>query len=766
MFLGLLALLFHWPLIVSAPGRMIDAPDITNYFLWLHQYARDTIASGHVPLWNPYNFAGTPFAANPSLTVFYPPTWLSLLVPVLEMHRLVIIAHSLLAGACLHLYLRKLGLSRWAVTFACLPWMFGSYFMAHAVVGHLPRIFTMAWLPLVLYLYERSYEGDRLRFCFWTGFALGAQVLAGEPQNTLYTVLLLVGYGFVRAAGARPLTGRPIVGRIIHWGGDMTLILSVAALTSAVQLLPTMELLRESERSANTFEFATTLSYPPRSLVGFLIPWSSTTPWIGEARTGNAFANLNWELAGYVGILTLILAGLSFTAPRTPALLSARLFLFVGLLLMLGHHTPVYSWLFRWLPGISAFRIPARAILLVQWSLAVMSAYGFEWLFASGSNRWRAGRWRVWAGLAVLVLSASLIGPVLTFDLVRPVADLYDRVSAVEPIGLTSPILLRALSCLFASLAVVVVLRWMPRSRAMTLVLGLSVADLLAARPVVPLTTFDPSAGSRPRLLQRLLERGGSEPFRVDLAPSHVDAAATVGQVENVNAYWPLSIGRFHRYVHAMRGVEPDPHRRHQLPDAFYSQENPFPLRLLNVQFASKIDRGGQAIALMQDPDFLPRAWIVDRVAVMAGEAEAYHAVQDPAFDARRLALLEGSPRTPLAGTGTPPGTVTSVRRRPEGGLDLTTESSRDGYLLLSEVYYPGWRAAIDGRDVELERADYLITAMPLPAGSHRIAYFYDPSSFRIGMWSTAFSLLTASMVVGGSLLRSWREPHVATAVP
>src|SRR6267378_2696928 len=85
VFLGLLALLFHWPLVVSAPGRMIDAPDITRYFIWFHQYARDTIASGHVPLWNPYNFAGTPFAANPSLTVFYPPTWLSLLVPVLEM---------------------------------------------------------------------------------------------------------------------------------------------------------------------------------------------------------------------------------------------------------------------------------------------------------------------------------------------------------------------------------------------------------------------------------------------------------------------------------------------------------------------------------------------------------------------------------------------------------------------------------------------------------------------------------------------------------
>lgn len=763
LLLVLLALAFHWPLVVSAPGQIIDTPDITKYFVWLHQYSRDTIASGHFPLWNPYNFAGTPFAANPSLTVFYPPTWISLLLPVVEMHRLLIVVHSLLAGLFLHLYLRKLGLGLGAVTFACLPWMFGSYFMAHAVVGHLPRIFTMAWLPLVLYLFECSFDGDRLRFLFWTGFALGVQVLAGEPQNSLYTAVLLAGYGLLRSAGeGRPSLDRTLAWTAVRWGGRMAIIVAVAALTSAVQLLPTVELLGESERSANTFEFVTTLSYPPRSLVGFLIPWSTTMPWIVDARTGRALAILNWEFAGYVGILTLVMAGLSFAVPGRAALRSARVFLFVGFILMLGRYTPMYGLLLRWLPGLSAFRIPARAIVLVQWSLAVMSAFGFEWLFAR--ERWRAGRWRTWACLAVLALATCLIVPLLWFDLSRPVADLYLRVSAVEALRLTSPTMLRALSCMLATLVVVVAVRWMPRRVAMTLVLAVSVADLLVARPTVPLAPFDPSADPSARLFRALREEGsaGTTPFRVDVAPSHADAEAAVGQMENVNAYWPLSIGRFHRYAYAMRGLEPHPNLHHQLHDYLYAGGNPFPLRLLNVQFASKVDVAGQTIALMRDPDFLPRAWIVDKAVVVAGETEALRAVQDPSFDARQAAILERPTRITLAGAGTSPGSVTSVKRRPEGGLDVTTQTSREGYLLLSEVRYPGWRATVDGRQVPLERADYLITALPLPPGGHQVTYRYHPLSFRIGAWGTFSSLMIASAIVGGGFVKARRRRRPA----
>ncbi len=61
---------------------------------------------------------------------------------------------------------------------------------------------------------------------------------------------------------------------------------------------------------------------------------------------------------------------------------------------------------------------------------------------------------------------------------------------------------------------------------------------------------------------------------------------------------------------------------------------------------------------------------------------------------------------------------------------------------MLSEIFYPGWRATVDGKAVPVERADYLITALPLPAGTHRVEYRYDPLSFKIG---AACTLLTCA---------------------
>jgi hypothetical protein len=754
--LGVLVLHFYWPLVASPAGQVIDAPDYTRYFVWLHQYAKETVASGHLPLWNPHGFAGTPFAANPSLMLFYPPIWIGLLMPIVDMHRVVVVGHALLAGLLLYLYLRQVGRSRGAAAFACLPWVFGSYFMANAVVGHLPRIFTMAWLPLVLYFYERSARGARLRNLLMAGFALGVQILAGEPQNSLYTAILFVVYAAVRSFGEEP---PPLAAR--RWLLDTGLLAAAAVLTSAVQLLPTVELLGLSERGANTYEFVTTLSFPPRSLAGFVVPWSTSMPWLVDAATGRAFVVLNWEFAGYAGILTLVLAGVSWAVRGQPALRAARVVLVLGLVLMLGRYTPVYELLFRWLPGVSAFRIPARAVLLVQWSLVVMGAFGWDWLFGGESPRWRGGWWR-WAAPALLALGGLLVACVLAADLSRPVGDLYMRVSAVEPVRLSSPVVVGPLGCILAALIAVVTLRWLPATPARMALLALLIADLRLARPAVPLAPFGAESDPSRLLFQDLQDRGGAAPFRVDLAASHAHAAAAMGVAEDVNAYWPLSVARFHNYVYAMRRRPAPAHRRHELHESLYTQDDPFPVRLLNVQFASKIDPRAGTTTVVRDPTFLPRAWLVPRTNVVAGPAEALAAVRSPGFDPRATVVLEGRAGRELSDAGGPSGTVTGVRRRPEGGLELTVQAPRDTYLVLSEVRYPGWRATVDGQEVPVEAANYVLSAVPLQAGARRISYRYDPWTVRVGALLSLLSLAAAGLMatgaLGGALLRPGRR--------
>ena len=76
----------------------------------------------------------------------------------------------------------------------------------------------------------------------------------------------------------------------------------------------------------------------------------------------------------------------------------------------------------------------------------------------------------------------------------------------------------------------------------------------------------------------------------------------------------------------------------------------------------------------------------------------------------------------------------------------LETNAASAGILLLSEVYYPGWRGWVDDREVEVLRADYLYRAVELPAGAHRVRFQYDPGSFKLGLGLFGITLV----VLGG----------------
>jgi hypothetical protein len=239
-----------------------------------------------------------------------------------------------------------------------------------------------------------------------------------------------------------------------------------------------------------------------------------------------------------------------------------------------------------------------------------------------------------------------------------------------------------------------------------------------------------------------------TQPFRVDLAPSAMNAGIALGaRVENVNAYWGTSLRRFYRYVHWMRGREPDPLIRHELLDSLYTSGNPFPLRILNVRWASKIDTQKRAIRCVENPRLEPRAWVVDRAEVIADEEAILRRMRDPQFDPAAAVILERAPGIAMAPGDSPVGTC-RARKYENGELDVDTNTTRNGYLVLSEVYYPGWRATIDGREVPVERADYLITALPLPAGKHHVTYRYDPISFKVGAACTAAACAAAIVML------------------
>jgi hypothetical protein len=151
----------------------------------------------------------------------------------------------------------------------------------------------------------------------------------------------------------------------------------------------------------------------------------------------------------------------------------------------------------------------------------------------------------------------------------------------------------------------------------------------------------------------------------------------------------------------------------------------------------------GDAVDVLENPDALPRAWIVHSARRME-PLIALDRLESGAVDPRETALLEEKP-PPLERPEDPSEDEARVTRYEPNRIELDASTGARGLLVLSEVYYPGWNAYVDGEKVEIRRADHLLRAIPVPAGEHTVELRYEPWTLRAG---TALSLFTAAALV------------------
>ena len=729
---AVLAAIFHAKIFFSGSDQIIDTPDIRQYFLWLHQFAREEILAGRLPLWNPYNYCGMPFAANPQVALFYPPTWLYLIEPVAQAHKHLIVLHLWMSGAFMYLFLRQIRLAQFAALIGALPYMLGNYAMANAAVGHLTVLFTMAWLPLIVLLFDRGLIQRSWRMMIACGAAMAAQLLAGEPQTTYYTALLLALYGLVRLIRPTPTVRWLDIQALGFWIVGLTIVAMVAATVAAIQLVPSAELAMHSDRSASDFTFAALFSFPPDGLISWIIPWRGTS---GFALDGTSLrARMAWEWPCYAGIFTLIMAAVSLVVRGAPPLRAVRIVAIVALLLMLGRYTPLYRVLFEWLPGVSLFRVPARALVLLHWSIAVMSGFGVDHLFRHGAANWQKPRWRMIAITFIALIAIGMAACVGVLGVRRLVYDANGLLQVGERIALTEPLIVNAMIGLAIALGALVVFRWTPKSWSLTIILAALSLDLYLARSPIPLASYQVAKDPSYVLLTAVRDSADApvHPFRIDL-PLHTVPAnmAMAARVENVNGYSPLALRHFYEFVHAMRGIEPSRRTRYELPQHLYQIDEPFPTPILNVWYATRWERSTQSFRALTAQRVLPRAWAIHRIEVIEDEQATLQRIRQADFDPANTVILDHTPTAPATGFG-PPGKVT-VRRVNPTELEIRADMFRAGYVVVSEMCYPGWRAICDDNPIDLIRADYLLTAFVLPEGVHTVRYQYKPESFLRG---------------------------------
>jgi hypothetical protein len=154
---------------------------------------------------------------------------------------------------------------------------------------------------------------------------------------------------------------------------------------------------------------------------------------------------------------------------------------------------------------------------------------------------------------------------------------------------------------------------------------------------------------------------------------------------------------------------------------------------------------------ILESPNGFPRAFVVPGAVVLPSRDERLRRLLDPKTDFRRVVVLEEGTSTPETAGVETPGTIV-VTSRAAGMYDISTQTASDGYLVLTEAWYPGWEARIDGVPVKVLCANHFVQAVPLPAGRHTVTFRYHSTRLGVGL---GISAAVAAIFLGaGFMLR------------
>ena len=371
-------------------GNALYFRDLQIFFIPLKQFLVENLRQGVIPFWNPNVSMGTPFFAEMQTGVLYPPSWLMLLADGPRGIALVLVFHLWLAAAGAFLYARSLGLATAAALVSAAVFAFGGCLLS--TVNMVNFMQSLAWLPVVLWAFERDSTTPHIRHWVVAALAVAMQTLAGAPDVCIMTGLIVAGRQIVLAGW-----------RDWRWLLRVGPAYLLALLVAAPQLLATFELFTQSVRTAGLSP-AEIQSYSLRfgelrSL--FWAPALSATDWDIFKTYADGYVPLFLSL--YVGwvALALVACALWWQARKTFFwwLLGG-----IGVFLALGGNNPAAMWVYQ---TIAIFRYPEKYVVLLHVGLAVMAGIGAQALFRHFAARgWNAS---LGQGLVCLALIAELV---------------------------------------------------------------------------------------------------------------------------------------------------------------------------------------------------------------------------------------------------------------------------------------------------------------------------------------------------------------------
>lgn len=729
LFLVLLPLIFFIQVILNPHSMFFPSHDIVSIFSQEKDLFQDSVNTyKSLPLWNPYIFSGSPFLGNPTSSMFYPLNVLFLIFPTGNVFGYMYILDSFLIGFFTYLFARSIGLDNFSSFISAITIMFGGPMLTLIFPGHLVNFDAFIWFPLILLIYEKAIKKQKIIYGISAAFPIALTLLAGASQIAAFSLLSAFIYFTLRA-----ITNLPKINKFQYLKRVFvifSLSIGIGFLLSSVQTIPTSEFSKLSARSNGlSYSFASDFSLHPKQIISFVLPY-----FFGNPANGTYWGKGNfWSLNGYVGVLPLLLALISLAIkPRRLTIIFFILGVF-ALLFSFGKYSFIFPFFYKYVPQFDFFRAPARFLYVYAFSLAMLAGIGTSILIQKAFLLKK-----YLSKISVSIFLTSIFGFTISIFLSNKNIGFYERyiLNNSYAVGINHSALysqliqdLLTFSLILLTFSIILFLKIKNK-------IGINVLKVLLAIILsLDLWLFNSKIISfkkinevynTPNPINEI--KKDKTIFRIFDKEGLYLPVTQKNKIENITGVHSLYIKDYRDFVWAVGLHENKPYESFfEIKDIEY----PIFLDLLNVKYI--ISNG----KVWENTNFLPRAYVVPN-AIIASKDSIFKKLKEEKFDPKKQIIL--SKKTDVRLTNSSSFKEIKILRREPNRIRLKASLEEAGFLVLSEIYYPGWKAFDNGHELEIYNADYILRSIYLSGGSHDISFVYSPTSYKIGK---TISLLT-----------------------
>jgi len=762
----------HAPAEFTTPHNVLLYDQAYQFYPW-RLYATRALRQGTVPLWNPYVYCGAPFMAEDQPAVLYPLNIPSYILPPENAVLLTAITRLLVAGLATYWFVRTIGGDRLAAVVSAVTFTFSGFLIVW--LGH-PHTNVAVWLPALFLTAEWLYRRTGPRQVALVGMTVAAALTGGHAETALY----------VFAAGGVYYVFRLIMAwvRERDWrlaGARLLAFVAAGALGAALaaaHLLPFLEWLAHSAelqfRAGAGGLRATRLgpTYWIAGLLPALLPNIFNNPtWSGEYRSFLPGWNFV-EQTLYVGVVGLAMAIAAVIARRRD-----RKVWFWALLGLSALGAALRLPVLDWVNHLPLFSIAAygRFRLIYTFCVAVLAGFGAQLVLKDQSEI-------AYRSTLVLLVAIGATDLMLLAVAPRALAALELRsalptVRDLSPTALSSAFRLSNLAMswpLFIALLAALLLalyrkrgsvartggRQSIRINLRAVLVMLMAADLFLLGMGYHTALSEEWVFPKTPAIEMLTS--DSSIFRV--VGTNIDLMPNTCMVYGLQDVRGLAFpgDRYKELCLAMGGQD-----WLGYGILFTEPLEPRLLGLMNVKYIITTSRlepeqlqylrqvgTDNNVTIYENLSCLPRAFVVHSAQVRQHPEAVLPALLNPAFDLQGEIVLEKDPPAdwlPDSQRATAPTAAMETKAAAEitryepNYVQIRADMPAAGFLFLSDSYYPGWAASVDGTQAEIYRADYAFRAVYLTAGSHQVEFAYKPASFR---WGASISLLALAATV------------------